>query len=296
MSMTAFDIPQDLDDQRWAEVVYGPESKLRDPGRLARSMLRDLAASRELAWRLCLRNLSARYRQSVLGYVWAVVPPLVTSLTFVVLRSEKVFDVAETALPYAAFVMIGTLLWQTFVDALESPIRIVTQSRSMLTKINFPREALILAGLGEVLFNLAIRAVLMVGVFLWFRIAPPPTIWLAPLGVASLIGLGLMVGLLLTPLGLLFQDIPQAISTFLPLAYLMTPIAYPPRAGGLASRVGSMNPVSPIVLTARDWLTTGRSDHLTGFVAISSVSVVLLLAGWLFYRLSMPILTERISA
>jgi len=60
MSMVISDGPRADDGGGRAEVVYGPESKLRDPVRLARSMIRDLAASRELAWRLCLRNLSAR--------------------------------------------------------------------------------------------------------------------------------------------------------------------------------------------------------------------------------------------
>ena len=279
-----------------SEVVYDSRSQLRSPGRLMRAMLRDLMASRELAYRLCLRNLSAKYRHSALGYVWAVVPPLVTSLTFVFLRSQGVFNADGTSIPYAAYVMIGTLLWQGFTDALESPLRIVTQSKSMITKINFPREALILAGLGEVLFNFAIRGVLLIGVMAWFRIVPPMTVLLVPLGVLALIALGLMIGILLTPAGLLFGDIQQGIATFLPLVYLTLPIAYLPKSSGLSATLTRWNPVAPLLLTTRDWLTTGRTEHLVGFVGVVAGTLVLLLVGWLLYRLSMPILTERFSA
>ena len=66
-------------------VVYTPESQLRRPGVLLRSMWRDLKASRELAWRLFVRDTSARYRQSLLGVLWAFVPPIVTGVVFIVL-------------------------------------------------------------------------------------------------------------------------------------------------------------------------------------------------------------------
>src|ERR1041385_6310593 len=96
------------------------------------SMVRDVRASRELAWRLFMRDISARYRQSVLGYVWAFLPPLATTFTFVLLNRSGVFSTGETAVPYAAYVMIGTLLWQVFADAINSPIKTVTSAKAML--------------------------------------------------------------------------------------------------------------------------------------------------------------------
>jgi hypothetical protein len=83
----------------------------------------------------------------------------------------------------------------------------VTESRSMLAKINFPREALILAGIGLVLFNFAIRAVLLVAVMVWYQVPPTAGLLLVPLDVLALIGLGTMIGVLLTPLGILYQDV-----------------------------------------------------------------------------------------
>src|ERR1051326_8604245 len=139
--------------------IYTPESPLRHPARLAREMWRDLAGSRELAWRLFIRDTSAIYRQSFLGYLWAFLPPIATTLTFTFLNSQSILNIGATPIPYAAFVMIGTLLWQTFLDALNSPLRAVNASRAMLTKVNFPREALILSGTADVVFNTVVRAV-----------------------------------------------------------------------------------------------------------------------------------------
>jgi lipopolysaccharide transport system permease protein len=218
------------------------------------------------------------------------------TLVWVVLRSQQVFEVGETEVPYGAYVMVGTLLWQVFVDALNSPLKLVTSSKHMLAKINFPREALILAGLGEVLFNFFVRLVLLIGVFAWFRIPLHTTMFLAPLGVLTLTGLGLMVGLFLTPIGVLFQDVQYGIATFIYLWFFLTPVVYPPPTDGLAAVITRWNPVSPLLLATRDWCTIGTSTHTGSFVAVSVVTLVSLLGAWLLYRLAMPHLIARIAA
>ena len=111
-------------------------------------MWRDLLASRELAWRLMVRDIKAQYRQSFLGIFWAFIPPIVTAVGFTMASDAKVLNVGVTDLPYPAYVMFSMTLWQTFVEALNSPIQAVNAAKSMLAKINFPREAIILAKLG----------------------------------------------------------------------------------------------------------------------------------------------------
>lgn len=278
------------------EVIYTPESLLRHPIKLARSMAHDLWASRELAWRLFVRNISAQYRQSLLGYLWAFLPPIFTTLIFVFLNSQKILNIGETSIPYPAYVMMGTLLWQGFVDALNSPIKLVTSSKSMLVKINFPRESLILAGVGEVLFNFTIRLVLMLIVFIWFRIAVTPMILLAPFGILALMALGLMIGILLTPIGILYKDIEKGLLIITRMWFFLTPVVYPPPTKWPASLLAKVNPVSPLLITTRDLLTTGKVSSLGGFWLIIGITLFLMLLGWVLYRLAMPHLIARIGA
>ena len=106
----------------------------------------------------------------MLGYVWAFLPPIAGTFTFVLLNRSGVLVTGDSPLPYPAFVMIGTLLWQVFADAINSPIRTVTAAKTMLSKINFPREAILLSGVLEVLFNFLIRLVLLAAVFVYFKI------------------------------------------------------------------------------------------------------------------------------
>ena len=134
-------------------LVHRPESRMRNPLQLSKDMWRDLLGSRELAWRLMVRDISAKYRQSFLGFLWAVIPAVVLAATFTFARNGGVVNIGDTEIPYPAYVMFSMTLWQTFVESLQGPIQAVAAAKAMVAKISFPREALILAKLGEVFFN-----------------------------------------------------------------------------------------------------------------------------------------------
>jgi lipopolysaccharide transport system permease protein len=276
--------------------VYTPESQLTNPARLFRQMLRDVAACRELAWRLFVRNISSRYRHTFFGYVWAFLPPIMTAGVFVFLQKSGYFIVGQTAVPYAIFVLAGLILWQAFADAVHAPLRLVQQSHSILTKVNFPRESLILAGVGEVLFASLIRLALLILALWWFGVRVPWTAIWFPFGVLALIGMGIALGLLITPVAILYHDVGQGLPFVLYLWMFLTPVVYPAPATWPGSLLVVLNPVSPVLDTTRDWLFSGSAHYLSGFFAVCGLTVFGLLAGWLLYRLALPILIERMSA
>jgi lipopolysaccharide transport system permease protein len=278
-----------------ALTIYTPESPLRQPTRFVHAMVGDLLASRQLAWRLFIRDLSAQYRNSLLGYVWVFVPPLMASLPFVYLNSAGVLRMGQTPIPYAAYATVGTIIWQTFVEALNSPLRAANAARSMLTRINFPREALLLSGLMQVGFSFLVRLVLLAGVFSAFALAPARTAPLFFLGMISVALTGFMIGLLLTPIGLLYGDVQQSLPVASTFLMLLTPVLYPVPASGLAAVITRLNPLTPLVTTTRDWLTTGTAAHVGGFVLVSTMTVILLLVGWVAYRLALPHLIARLG-
>lgn len=275
--------------------VYTPASQLTNPARLLRQMLRDIAACRELAWRLFVRNISSRYRHTLLGYAWAFVTPLMTAFVFVFLQKAGYLTVGQTQVPYAVFLLAGLLLWQVFADAVHAPLRMVQQSYSILTKVNFPREALIIAGVGEVVFTFLIRLFLIGLALFWFDVRISWTATLVPCGVLILIGLGIALGLLITPVAILYHDVGQSLPFTLYLWMFLTPVIYPTPESWPGSLLISLNPVSPVLDTTRAWLFSGSPHYLVGFFVVCSLTVLLLFAGWLLYRLALPILIERIS-
>jgi lipopolysaccharide transport system permease protein len=259
-------------------------------------MAKDLYASRGLAWRLFIRDISAQFRQSILGYVWFFLPPLAAALPFIFLNSQGVVRMGETPIPYGAYALVGTTIWQVFVDALTSPLKTVTTARQMLIRINFPREAILLAALAQVGFGVLIRVVILAAVFLWYQIVPPATVFLVPAGFLGLILFGFMIGVLITPLGVLYKDVQQSLPIITTFLMFLTPVLYPPPTSGAAAALASLNPLAPLVTTTRDWLTIGSASEVGAFLAVTGGAAILLFACWIVYRVALPHLIARLGS
>ena len=282
--------------QPLAETVYTPESSLRRPAVMLVEMLADLMRSRELAWRMFVRDTKAAYRQSLLGYLWILGPPLASMILFTFLQSQKILNVGHTDVPYPVFVLMGTILWQAFSGAVSAPLGAVAGAAGMLSKLNFPREALLLTSLYHALFNLGVKLVLLAVVMAWFQVGATWTIVLAPLGIIALIGFGYTLGLLLVPLGILYQDVGRGITMATGIWMLLTPVIYPVPTTWPASLINWLNPVTPLLVTTRELATTGQPSQLAAFVVVSGATVLLFLVGWVLYRVTMPHLIARMAA
>ena len=277
-------------------IVYSADSQMRRPGQLARAMVRDLAQARELSWRLFVRDVRALYRQSVLGVLWSFAPPIVTALIFILLQQADVLNLSQTSMPYPVYVLTGTILWQVFTESLNAPLRSAKASQSLLVRVNFPREALIVSAGLTVLFNLLIKGVVLAGLFLLFGVPLTWGVLAAFVPVLMLVFLGIGAGMLLTPLGMLYSDVTAALPTLTQILFFLTPVVYAPPQTFPLSLIVALNPVSPLLIAARDLAVTGELNNPVAFLLASALALLLLLAGWLLYRISMPIVIERVGA
>ena len=277
-------------------IIYTPESSIQNPVIMLCDMFRDLFAGRELAMQLAKRDIRAQYRQTALGFVWAFILPLAHALTWIFLSGAGIVKISTTSLPYPVYVFTGTILWAIFMDSVNGPLQQTTAAKHMLAKINFPKEALVLSGIYQTLFNGAIKILLMLVVLLVVGIYPGWTFVLFPFGIISLIMAGTAIGLLLTPVGMLYTDIGKALPLLMQFLMYLTPVLFPMPKSGWALYVYKINPMTPLVLTARDWLTGFSPEYLGYFFIVNVTSTVLLLMVWIAYRIAMPILIERMSA
>jgi lipopolysaccharide transport system permease protein len=104
------------------------------------------------------------------------------------------------------------------------------------------------------------------------------------------------MGLLLAPLGMLYQDVGRALGFGTQALFFLTPIIYPIPDASWANTLLKLNPVTPLLQSTRDWFVTGDASQIFGFVWVSSLSLLLLIAGWVLFRISMPHLISRMSA
>jgi lipopolysaccharide transport system permease protein len=277
--------------------IYSPDSSIKRPRLLLAEMWRDLIEGRELAKGLALRDFRAQYRQSILGILWVFILPLGNTITWIFLRRTGVVSVSETDIPYPVYVFTGTMIWSIFTESLQAPLQKVIANKSLLSKINFPREALILSSFYQSLTNALIKVVLMVvGMILLGYNFLDATFLLFPVAILSLILSGIAIGLLLTPIGLLYTDITKGLPILMQFLMYLTPVVFAvPKTGWIATFM-SYNPLTPLLVASRDWITGNSTAFLQGFVEINVIVVILIFAGWIIYRVAMPVLIERMSS
>ncbi len=274
-------------------IIYSPESGIRRPGHLLREMFADWKGSFELGWRLFLRDRKGMYRQSILGLVWAFIPPIMTTLVWVFLNGQRIINIDDPGVPYPAFVLTSTLLWSVFASSISMPNNAISSGKAIMIKINFNKESLLISGFIKIGADFLVKLVLIVAVFIVFKVTPALTIFLAPLGVLMLALLGVSIGLILLPVSMMFTDVSRLLGAILPFWMLLTPVIYPTPRAGIGQLLNQFNPVAPILTTTRDWMFYGPAPYLHSFLVISAAALVLAFIGVVLFRLAIPFIIER---
>lgn len=276
--------------------VYTPDSLILSPRKLIKEMFGDLGRSHELAWRLSVRDINAQYRQSRLGILWAFITPLATAVTWIFLNLSGIIDVKPTELPYALYVFTGTLIWSIFIESLQAPLAQTNGAKSMLSKINFPKEAIILSAFYQLLFNSGIKMLILIISVVTMGFFSGWHILLFPFTILALIVAGLSIGLFLTPIGMLYNDIGRIISLGIQFVMYISPVVFPIPTSGWVRIPFMYNPVTPLLMTARQCLTGYGEDYLFGFLLVTISMLIVLFFSWIVYRVTMPVIIEKMSS
>ena len=269
-------------------VVYSSEAQLARPASFFREALGDLRASRRVGARLFTAQLRGRARRSLLGYLWLLLPPAAVTFLCVYLQSLGVLKSGPTELPYVLYVLSGMLLWQVFVEALNSPVQQISAARQLISRSRIPHEAIFVGAVLDVLLSAAVRTSLLIAAFWLHSGATLPGLGL-PASVLALILLGFSIGLLVAPWALLYDDARYALTMLATFWFFLTPVAYRAVPDGILA----LNPVTPLLETARSAFTAGAWSG--GFLLVTAAAAVLLVAGWFLYRLARPYVVERLG-
>lgn len=262
----------------------------------ARSLFTGFAQARRLAWRFFLRDTSAEHRQSLLGYVWLLFPPLANTLIWVFLTGQNVIAIDTGSVAYPVFVLTGTILWAAFNGSLVSMLGIVGGARGLLAKVNFPHEALVYAVFLKVFMDAAIACVLLVPALLLYRVPIQPSMLLFVVALLASISAGSALGLIALPLAALYTDVGRVVQLVLRFGFFLTPVVFPLPAAGFGRQVMLLNPATPIIVSGRAWLTGAGNEMPGAFMAVAAGSLVLIAIGLTFYKVALPHLIERLSS
>lgn len=262
---------------------------------ILKASLKGFSNSFYLAKQLAKRDIQSQYRQSFLGVFWAIFPALINSLVWIFLQSSGTVKVTVTPVPYPVFVLIGTTLWGIIGECINLTSSSVNANSSIITKINFDKEALITLGLLKFFFNFLIKIVLIILFLIFFKIVPSiEMLFFVPLLFLTIVFF-VAIGTLLMPICLLYTDISRLIPIGLQFLMYATPVVYAIPPDGLMRKIMQLNPLTYIITDLRNVLTGyGIENPFFWFFGIL-ITVILSIISLVVYRVSIPILTERMS-
>lgn len=252
---------------------------------------REIVEYRDLLWMLVIRDLTAVYKQTILGPLWFIIQPLITTLTFTIIFGQLA-NVSTDGIPQFVFYMSGTVLWNYFAGCMTQGANSLVANTNVLSKVYFPRLIIPLSGVFSNLANFALNLVMFLGFYIYFFIFTPATMhprWelaLFPLLVIQCALIGLGVGLWVAALTTKYRDLRFALTFLTQIWMYATPIVYP---ASLVVRPSMkillwINPMSFIVECAR-WMFTGTGT-VSGLAALISIAttLVLLASGLLVFN------------
>lgn len=259
-------------------------------------MWADLMDARFLGKQIFIRDIKAMFRQSVLGMAWAIFPPFLSAGLWVFLNASGAVNITDSGVPYPIFVMCGTVLFTTFTHALNMPADAVLAGKSIMAKLNFPREALLINAFYKVGFEFSLKffALLLITLVLGYSFSW--TVILFPLGALVTILLGFSFGVLLIPFKMLYGDFKRMISIGTQVLMYITPIVYPMPASGISRSFNTYNPIYYMINIPRSWFTGVETGILWPLLVLVLVAFTVLVLGWILYRITMPIIVERVGA
>ena len=210
------------------EAYFGHRHVTRiEPARGWRALnFRELWAYRELFYVLTQRDIKVRYKQTVLGVVWAVLQPLLTMLIFTVIFG-RMAKIPSDDYPYAIFVFAALLPWTFFANAISASSLSLVNSANMVSKVYFPRIIIPLSSIGGGLVDLFISMLVLFALMLWYGVGWSANLLLAPVLLLGVIFVALGVGTLLSALTVAYRDFRFVVPFLVQIWMYATPVVYP---------------------------------------------------------------------
>lgn len=273
--------------------TYSPERSAFLKSLAWRAMFARLWHSRELLLRLAYRDFSVRYRQSILGYFWAIVPQVVTVGIFAFLTRYRVFDMAQPVLPYVIHALWSISVWQLFAVSLVNCTESLVSAGSLVTKVSFPKEVLVIASVGTACVDFLIRLVPVSVAMVWVGFVPAETALLIFPILLLVLCYAIGIGFILSVINLVVRDMSKMVSMVMTFGMFLAPILYPPPVREPFSLVNVLNPFSPLLIASQELLAgTPLSYPVAG--AVSAVlAIVVFFVGWRVFSIVMPRVAER---
>ena len=274
---------QSTDQENWSLVIR-PQRAWWD------LRLGELWRYRDLVWLFVWRDFVAYYKQTILGPLWYLIQPILTTVVFTIIFGN-IAKLSTDGLPPFLFYLAGNTVWTYFSACLTSTSSTFTSNAGLFGKVYFPRLAMPLSVVISQIISFGIRMLVFLGFLIYFMLSGAdvnPNWWilLLPVLLLAMAGLGLGLGIIVSSLTTKYRDLQQLVAFGVQLLMYGTPVIYP-----LSSIEGTWrwlilaNPMTPVVEIFRfAFLGTSAMSPVYLLYSIAFMFVVLLIGVLIFNR------------
>ncbi len=240
----------------------------------------EMWATRELFNFLVWRDVKVRYKQTLLGGLWAVLQPLLAMLIFTVFFN-RLAGIGTDGPPYPLFAYTGLVLWTFFSNSISMASNSLVGNQVLVSKVYFPRVFIPLASIGALLLDLVVSMLLLVVLMFWYHWRVTSALVWSPLYVIGTILAAGGLGLILSGLNVRFRDVKYAVPFLIQMGLFVSPVIYPLRYVPERFRwLMGLNPMAGMIDGFRASVIGGDMDW--PLVGISFLTCVVLFVGGLY--------------
>jgi lipopolysaccharide transport system permease protein len=258
------------------------EFTITPPKRFLSINWKELWRFRDLFLVLTWRDISVRYKQTVLGILWALIQPVITMIIFTFIFNRMAKIESGDGTPYPIFLYVGLLLWQYFSSSLTNASGSMVSSANLISKIYFPRLIIPATAVTTGFVDFAIASLILVGMMIYYGFMPHLAgLLILPLLLVCTVLSAMGAGLFLTAINVKYRDVRYALPFFIQILLYVTPVIYPVKMLDRFPLVKTLmiwlNPMSGVIANARagllgqgiiDWYILGVSGLMSGIYFI----------------------------
>jgi lipopolysaccharide transport system permease protein len=249
----------------------------------------ELWAYRDLFLVLAWRDISVRYKQTLLGALWAILQPVMTMVVFTFIFNRMAGIDSGDGTPYPIFLYTGLLLWQYFSSTVNNAAQSMVASASLIQKVYFPRLVIPATGATTALIDLAVASAILAAMMIYYGCLPQLVgVVIIPLLLLIATFSALGVGLFLASLNVKYRDVRHALPFFINLGLYVTPVIYPlamlEKYPTVKTLLLLLNPMSSVINSARTGLLGKSLIEWDMLIVSLFVSVFYFLFGLFYFR------------
>lgn len=257
--------------------------------------IRELIQYRELLYMIAWRDIRIKYKQSVMGIMWAVFMPMIIVGAGVLVRyglalvSNKAMDISDIAT-----VSVKAVPWAFFISSLRFSTNSLVSNSSLITKIYFPRVVFPIGAIISQLFDFLVASCLLIVILTIVQIGFSVYLLWVPVLIVLLVVFTSGLGIFLSAVNLFYRDVKYLVEVILTFSIFFTPVFYDVSMFGKWSEVLMLNPVAPILEGFSACIVYQKIPEIPWILYSMGISLGVFLLAWIVFRKLEPLFAERI--